>query len=132
MKKSLYAILYLPLMIIAGVFPAQAESSKHTITVDRIFSARPRSMSYRYIVSISCQAVDENIIQRPVKNSTFGWKVGGQVNTSTTDSNGRSEFTQTSFDGNLAEVLEIVYMGKSLIFTAAHGLQTVPVEQRCR
>jgi hypothetical protein len=123
--------LFLTVLAVSGL-EAKAETSTHTITVDRVFSARPRSMSYRYLVSITCQAAGENIIQTPARNASFGWKVGNQMSSSATDSNGRSEFTQTAFDGNLAETLEIVYQGKRLIFTAAHGLQQVPVNQACR
>ncbi|UYL07973.1 hypothetical protein B9G69_013050 [Bdellovibrio sp. SKB1291214] len=132
MQKKRLMILSLALPWVFNSVPAYAQTSKHTVSVDRIFSARPRSMSYRYVVTITCQDAGENILQQPVKNSSFGWRIGGQINTSTTDSNGRAEFTQTSFDGKLAEVLELVYKDKTMIFTAAQGLQTIPVEQRCR
>ncbi|WP_413293754.1 hypothetical protein ACLSU7_01520 [Bdellovibrio sp. HCB185ZH] len=123
------------LISLSAIFALEAEaqrSSTHVISVDRVFSARDRSMSYRYLVSIRCHALGEDMNQRPVKNSSFGWQFGNKIGSSTTDSSGNSEFTQTSFDGNLAEVLQIVYLGKTMIFTAAHGVQNISVDQSCR
>ncbi|QDK45696.1 hypothetical protein DOM22_11330 [Bdellovibrio sp. ZAP7] len=100
--------------------------------VDRVFSARSRSMSYRYLVRISCQPAGENIIRRPAKNASFKWKIGAEKGSSTTDSNGRAEFTQTAFDGNLTETMEIEYQKQHLVFSTPKGLQTVTVQQDCR
>jgi hypothetical protein len=102
------------------------------VAVDRIFSARPRSMSYRYIVKIVCRPAGENIITVPAKNASFRWKIGAESGASVTDNNGQAEFTQTAFDGNLTETMEIEYQSQRLYFSAARGLQEVQVQQDCR
>ncbi len=107
------------------------KSSTHMITVDRIFSARPRSMSYRYLVKIQCRPAGENIVTVPAKNAPFKWKIGAESGSSVTDNKGMTEFTQTAFDGNLTETMEIEYHNQKLYFSAARGLQEVQVQEDC-
>ncbi|WP_413557172.1 hypothetical protein [Bdellovibrio sp. HCB209] len=127
--------LILALLLIAGAtqntFAKPAENSIYTVSVERIFSARPRTMGYRYLVQITCRSANDAFSNAPVKNSAFSWKAGKNSYSSVTDNQGRAEFTQTAYDGNLNDTLEIQFMKQQLVFTSPKGVHEVPVAGPC-
>ncbi|WP_413574623.1 hypothetical protein ACLVWU_10370 [Bdellovibrio sp. HCB290] len=110
---------------------AQA-SSTHIITVERVFSARPRSIGYRYLVQISCRPQGESIVTVPVKRTSFKWEAGTVSGVSETDNNGQAEFTQTAFDGKLEETLKVHYFQRLLLFSAPKGMVELPLPVQCK
>ncbi|WP_413584247.1 hypothetical protein [Bdellovibrio sp. HCB274] len=107
-------------------------SSEHIISVERVFSARPRSMGYRYLVQISCRPQGENVVTIPVKRTSFKWEAGALSGVSETDNNGQAEFTQTAFDGKLEETLKIHYFQRLLLFSAPKGVVELPLPVQCK
>lgn len=129
-KLVLSSILTLIFFVTAEAKSPQ--QSTYAVSVERIFSARPRSLSYRYLVQILCQPPGENIITVPAKSAQFAWRMGTESGMSYTDTNGKAEFTQTAYNGNLVETLEIEFQGQKMYFTAAKGMQQVQTPGPCR
>ncbi|MEK2688582.1 hypothetical protein [Bdellovibrio sp. GT3] len=130
-KATLKLVAALAVVMTDCTVWAQALST-HIINVDRVFSARPRSIGYRYLIQVSCHPQGESLATIPVKRVAFKWEAGLNSGNSETDNNGQVEFTQTAFNGKLEETLKIIYHQRLLIFSAPKGVVELSLPTPCK
>ncbi|MBO9668438.1 MAG: hypothetical protein J7501_16685, partial [Bdellovibrio sp.] len=85
-----------------------------------------------YSVKLQCEPPGQAFLATPLKNQKFKWRFGDLAKSElVTDNTGTAEFTYTSHDGKINEVLEIEIEEKTYRFSSAEGMATIPKFSRC-